>query len=779
MSVAEVRNLPVPNQALTEQFLLTTVVDDIQLVAIPTDGQPPYGRWFGDDADAAAGWAVTHNRKGHGIYWTVNSAKPGLHKKPTKAEIRSARFLHVDLDPATDGSFDREGMLEHLAGLPQPPAFVIDSGGGLQAFWRLADPGENLPAVERLNQRIALMLGGDSCHNIDRIMRLPGTVNFPNAVKIARGRSPRLATVVVQDQGEMVEAETMYSVLPVIPTVETTPAGAASAAREDVPVDGADPVDLDAVGLKSSDRLWSVIMSEEHDQRSERVMHVAGELARRGVEDQTIVGVLLNPELPISRHCFDQPNPLRAAKRAVGKGRADARAQKPKRGGGSAGGPGKQAEKAEVSEDMIALAFTVLHGGDLLYDFNRGRWCRWTGVFWEVDETDLALDFARKLARQLGDGNRSIGRYSTAAGVEKFARSDRTHAVTSDGWDADPLLLGTPGGTIDLRTGYLNEPRREDRITRQTGVGPAHGEPTLWLKFLNEALAGDQEMIDFLQEWSGYCLTGLTSAHALLFIYGPGGNGKSVFLNVLLNILGTYGVVAAMETFTASKNDRHSTELAMLRGARLVTASETEEGRAWAEAKIKAMTGGDPITARFMRQDNFTFRPQFKLTIAGNHAPALRNVDDAMRRRFNIAPFIEKPAKPDPQLEQKLVAEYPQILAWMIAGCRRFLATGLTRPAAITSATDDYFAEQDVFGQWIGERCNLRQGAFEASARLYADWEAYAKAHGEYAGTSKSFGAAMRKRNLLAKNSRLLGSQQKTYFGVELVPTPQAHMGDQ
>lgn len=432
-------------------------------------------------------------------------------------------------------------------------------------------------------------------------------------------------------------------------------------------------------------------------------------------------------------------------------------------------------DDAEMSEDTIALAFTAQHGGSLLFDHHAGRWFRWDGAHWLMDETDLAFDYARQLARELGEGKRAMGRAATAGGVEKLARADRTHAVTSAVWDVDPYLLGTPTGTIDLRTGILSDPDKDLRITKLTGAAPAHGEPTLWLRFLRDSLGGDEEMITFLQLWCGYCLTGLTSAHALLFIYGPGGNGKSVFLNTVTSIMGDYAVTAAMETFAESRGDRHSTELAMLRGARLVTASETEEGRAWAEARIKALTGGDPITARFMRQDNFTFRPQFKLTIAGNHAPALRNVDEAMRRRFNIAPFVIKPANPDRQLEEKLVQEWPQILAWMIAGARQYLAGGLTRPAAIVEATNEYFAEQDVFGQWVEQRCILREGAFEASAKLYADWEAYAKANGEIPGTAKSFGAAMRKRNLIAKPSRLLGSPQKTYFGVELVPVPQAN----
>ena len=148
-----------------------------------------------------------------------------------------------------------------------------------------------------------------------------------------------------------------------------------------------------------------------------------------------------------------------------------------------------------------------------------------------------------------------------------------------------------------------------------------------------DATGNDEDLIRFLQQWFGYCLTGVTTEHALLFVYGDGGNGKSVFLNTIASILKDYAVTSAMETFTASNSDKHPTDLAMLHGARLVTASETEAGKAWAEAKIKQMTGGDPITARFMRQDFFTYVPQFKLTIIGNHKLTLNNVDEAARRQ--------------------------------------------------------------------------------------------------------------------------------------------------
>jgi putative DNA primase/helicase len=189
------------------------------------------------------------------------------------------------------------------------------------------------------------------------------------------------------------------------------------------------------------------------------------------------------------------------------------------------------------------------------------------------------------------------------------------------------------------------------------------------LKFLYDCSGGDVELIRFLQQWCGYCLTGDTREHALIFVYGGGGNGKSVFMNTVSGLLGDYATVAAMDTFTASRNEKHPTELARLAGARLVTASETEKGHAWAEARIKSLTGGDKMSGRFMRQDFFEFQPQLKLVIIGNHKPVLQTVDDAARNRFNIVPFILKPVSPDRQLEQKLQAEWPEILRWMIEGC--------------------------------------------------------------------------------------------------------------
>jgi hypothetical protein len=182
-ATANVHELPVANRETMRDFLANIIAEHIHLVAMkPDDDQYPVGQWFGADADSAATWASTQNAIGKNVYWTVNRTREGLNKKPKKTDIVSARFAHVDLDPPKDGSpWDRAVALNGLTELDMPPSFVLDSGGGFGVFWRLEYAAENWPAIERLNQSLEDILGGDHCHNIDRLMRVPGTVNYPNA----------------------------------------------------------------------------------------------------------------------------------------------------------------------------------------------------------------------------------------------------------------------------------------------------------------------------------------------------------------------------------------------------------------------------------------------------------------------------------------------------------------------------------------------------------------------------------------------------------------------
>jgi putative DNA primase/helicase len=400
----------------------------------------------------------------------------------------------------------------------------------------------------------------------------------------------------------------------------------------------------------------------------------------------------------------------------------------------------KVADNADLSEDGLALAFAERYTGRLRFCHTTGCWFAWTDTHWRRDETQLAFCWARDLVRELNLLDKTtLKKITTAAAVERAARADRKLATTFDSWNRDPMLLGTPGGVVDLRTGELRPAKPEDGITKVTAVAPGDSaEPELFLHFLEQVTRGDFKLIRFLQQIAGYALTADVREHALFFVHGDGGNGKGVFVRTIKAIMGDYAITAPMDVFTEARGERHPTELAMLHGARLVTAEETEQGRAWAQARIKTLTGGDAVTARYMRRDFFTFAPTWKLLLVGNHQPILRNVDVATRRRFNVVPFTFKPETPDMTLEERLRAEYPAILRWMLEGTLDWLANGLTRPDVVAAATSSYFELQDLLGQWLDEACEQDTKFADTNKALFASWAKFADDNGIPSGKSQT-----------------------------------------
>jgi putative DNA primase/helicase len=400
------------------------------------------------------------------------------------------------------------------------------------------------------------------------------------------------------------------------------------------------------------------------------------------------------------------------------------------------------------SDDALALRFIDQHKDSLRYVPSLGKWLRWDDKRWCFDERLIAHDRMRKVCRAAAaECNQPklaklIASNKTAAAAERFARCDQRIIATVEELDADQWLLNTPGSTIDLRTMEEWPHRQSDLLTKVTGVAPDASCPTpVWDAFLARVTDNQPELSAYLQRVAGYALTGSTQEHALFFLYGLGANGKTTFLNAVTACAGDYHRTAPIETFTASSVDRHPTDLAGLRGARLVTAIETEEGRRWAESRIKSLTGGDKISARFMRQDFFEYTPQFKLIIAGNHKPGLKSVDEAIRRRFNLIPFTVTipPDERDEALPEKLRAESPGIMQWMIDGCVDWQERGLAPPEVVTTATTAYLEAEDALAAWIEEVGCRDPNAWEKSSDLFASWGAWANKAGEYVGPMKRF----------------------------------------
>jgi putative DNA primase/helicase len=413
--------------------------------------------------------------------------------------------------------------------------------------------------------------------------------------------------------------------------------------------------------------------------------------------------------------------------------------------GGGAPPPPPDGDQEAVFGSHIALAGALV--GELGADWRcaAGQWYHWDGQRWERDQTKLIWDRSRAVCRRIGAGAPSAGLARTIQSAPsvyaavQIAAADRRIACAMSVFDRDPWILNTPEGILNLRTGQMGPHDRAALMTRIAGASPRGDCPT-FARYLHDVTGGDEALQHYLQRVAGYCLTGSIEEHCILFFHGPGGSGKTTFLLVIQDMLGDYAVNAPMHVFTVSSGERHPTELAHFRGARVVTASEIEEGMRWDEAKLKAISGGDKITARYMRGDFFSYEPQCKLLLAGNHRPRLRSADDAMRRRLQVIPFRRKPASVDKHLRDKLRSELSGILMWAVAGelARRRLG-GLMPPRAVQAATDEYFHDENTLGRWLDERCECGPNHWSETRALYRDYTDWARRVGEYVLSERSF----------------------------------------
>lgn len=374
------------------------------------------------------------------------------------------------------------------------------------------------------------------------------------------------------------------------------------------------------------------------------------------------------------------------------------------------------------------------------------EWMANNGTHWEKDDSLKRFTTAKTVCRGAASGLESqklaakICSAGTHSAILSLARS--AHGIVTDvlEWDAHPMLLNTPDAVIDLTTG--KSVNRDGLLfTQVAGASPSAMPTPIWNKFISEVFDGDLEMVEFMQRMGGYSLTGSIKEQKLFFLHGNGANGKSVFLDVLRSLGGKYSYNLPSEALMTSKHESHPTMLASLHGKRLAVSSEIEESAHWAEARIKAMTGDETMTARYMRQDFFTFRVSHKHVIAGNFKPRLKGDDFAMVRRMVLVPFSQRfeGTRRDNNLPEKLKAEYPGILAWFIEGARKWVATGLSIPATITEASQQYMAEQDDIGLWIESCCDRINGAQELSSQLFASFDAWKRRNGEHAGSEKTF----------------------------------------
>ncbi len=771
-----------------------------------------------------AAWATAGKAN---AYFTPNPVLEGCIKtKPNKSEITSIAAVMVDLDPpkasrpaegdAKGWAAARAQMLalgQLVAGLPPEvrPTATVFSGNGLQLHYKLAQPLDAAAtaaadAMEmRWRDQVLRPLGADKTQNRDRLARLPG----PN---IKSGRPDGCATLIDADPSRTYGPEDFPRIRDALLELPGWPAPAATEkqTRADPPaapqagVEKPGPMTEDGAGAQGAG-----IEGERIEAGIKALLPMLGEL--RG-KDRTTLSPQASDMMLGSRTVLRR---LRGDTSGLPDGSGSAVLQslagavKAKEGSMevfaelafacdlSRGHLDRQPDD-RMTARAVARAWVTRRNRSSVARLRSAAAMdetRWpaslppgtTGIFSTTTAAAGGLrgpGTAGRRTRRACTSKRAAGwprswRGPPASGRPPSAtagsRARSPSRPTTRSWrqpkttsTATPICWACQAPPLTCGRDRRGRPTRQIRISRQTVIAPAEtAQCPNWLAFLAEATGGDQDMIRFLQCWLRLRPDGRHEGAEVRYGAWPRRDGKGTAVDTVYHLMGGYAEVVEMDALLASSGQRHPTDLAGLLGARMVTAAETERGRRWNEARIKRLTGGDPIPARFMRQDFFTFTPEFKLTVTGNHAPLVDATDDALRRRLIVVPFTQKPRQADHGLREKLKLEWPGILRWMIDGALLWQRIGLTPPAAANRATDDVFGAGDLLGRFLGDECDTapgNDGLWCPTAGLYSKFSDYARAAGEIPGTQRDFTDSLKKRGF--ENTRK--NQGRGWSGIQL-----------
>ncbi|MGI6308458.1 MAG: phage/plasmid primase, P4 family [Dethiobacteria bacterium] len=420
--------------------------------------------------------------------------------------------------------------------------------------------------------------------------------------------------------------------------------------------------------------------------------------------------------------------------------------------------PGPEAEPAAAEPRHFtdlgnAMRLVELHGADIRYSYESKKWYCWNGKYWQEDRTGKIKRLAKKTVRQM---------YAEAAKIQddrdreafikhalksesenrlkamvSLAQSETGIPILLNQFDADPFLLNCQNGTINLRTGELQEHKRGDYLTK---ISPIEYNPKIrskvWETFLDRVIP-DPQVRAFVQRFAGYSITGDVSEEKFAFSYGPPATGKSTFLRAVMAAAGDYACTADFEAFLSNKNrGGPRNDIARLAGKRFVVSVEVEDGRKLAEGLVNQLTGGDVITARFLYQESFEFVPQFKLWLAANNRPKVTGPDGAIWRRILQIPFREViPANErNPELKNILCDTEitgPAILAWLVEGCLAWQQEGLNPPDAVKQTTEEYRQEMDPLADFIADKCVMVPQARVSNPEIWKAYKTWCEENGE------------------------------------------------
>jgi len=651
----------------------------------------------------------------------------------------------------------KEKAIARIRSIPLTPFAVVDSGHGfypfyaLQAFWIFKDHKER-ERFENLSQRLHHALGADSTFDVTRILRVAGTMNikpgYPVRCELVNFNSVR------------------YDPTEIERLLEDTPNN-----------NGEKRPFLIPVNIELPDETRNLIQSDDsgpYPSRSEKDMAIIHRLVKAGLSDEEIKQVFRNNPCG-AKYLEKKHHGDEYLSHTINKVRSENKAFYTKE-------PEEEIHETDLGN---AKRMIKLHGRDLRYCHPWKKWLVWNGQRWVKDNTAAVFTkakdvimriYAEATQEQNEKRRKALAKHAIRSEAEtrikamiSLATSEPGIPVLPEELDSDKWALNCKNGTIDLKTGELRPHRRDDMLTQ---LAPVEYDPKAecprWLQFLDEIMDGNQNLISFLQRAAGYSLTGETREHVLFILFGSGQNGKSTFLNTLLEMLGDYGSQAAPDMLMSKKNNRHPTELADLFGKRFVVSIETEEGRRLAESLIKQLTGGDRIKARRMREDFWEFWPTHKIWLATNHRPQVRGTDHAIWSRLKLIPFNVQFPDGDPRqdktLQDKLKKELPGILRWCVEGCLAWQQEGLGIPKEVEKATEEYRKEMDILTDFFTDCCVIDKGVKVKAKELYTAYCKWCKENSEQELSQRAFGMRLSERGF----TRGVSNSVRWWYGIRL-----------
>lgn len=773
----------------------------VELRAISSEGGRPAALFTRDPQDVEL-FCQRWDGPGRAIYYSQCTRISGraTGRRQDLAEIGS---LWADIDCVKLG-LAKDEVVAALRNMHLPPSVIIDSGYGIHAHWHFTEAldisVERAGAVALEAELVAALrcLAGIVCGDIAvcdlaRVMRVPGTHN-------TKGGALVLCTVIEatwaryewRDLQEMLDWHR-----PVVVAPTANDASPPTAAPDNPFAEFAKrfafkaPIDC----RKRLEAMTYLGLGEAGIHQTQ--LQVSASLVGQGLEDDEIVALVLDATARAAGLAGEQWNwsreeanlrrmiaDWRKKQGVVTRPRSTGAAVPPTGATATAPvvqlrphqqegpQPEPQPELAGYPLDDLGNAMRLIaqHGAAIRYV--RGiDWHVWDGTRYKSDPDSLdcrklAHEVVRTMLLQAFDlpagtdpqkkARREIIKFAVASGnagrTSAMLEQAEPHLkVEPDDLDADPWLLNCPNGTVDLRTGELRPHRRDDLLTKLAGTAyETSATCPIWENFLFEIFDGDSDVVAFVQRAFGYSMTGMTTEQAVFILHGAGSNGKSVLIETVSAVLADYKKTTPSETWVTKPHNGPSNDIASLVGARFVPVIETEHDKQLAEALVKQATGGDTMTARFHYKEFFSFIPRFKLWLATNHKPRIRGSEYAIWRRILLLPFlvtfvdkdkvVEGQKVKDPELKNKLIAEHPGILAWMVRGCMDWQKVGLQPPAAVLHATEDYQDSQDNVSAFIRDNCHLSRGLSCGVGILHTSYVLWCEANDEDAIDKRRFG---------------------------------------